>query len=144
VQQPVDAVEVVLLAVAEALLLEAGSDPRPQEQFVEWPSEVVFRAARDAVDHALHVVQRGDHEYGDVLPRLAGLEAVQHGEAVHPRHEDVEEDQVERGVLEFAQRLLSAGSHRDEVPQLAEEQLEQFAVGAVVIDDEEASALRRR
>jgi hypothetical protein len=82
------------LVVVEPLLLQAGAHPRLQQHGVERLAQVVVGAELDAPHHALHLVQGGDHEHGDVASRGIALDLLEHGEAVQVRHHDVEEDEV--------------------------------------------------
>ena len=82
--------------IAPALLLETGADPRLQQHRVEWLGQVVLRAELNTAHHAVEVVERRDHDHRDVAQPGIELEAPQDLEAVHVRHHDVEQDQVDR------------------------------------------------
>ena len=86
------------LLVVQALLLQAGADPRLQEHRVERLGQVVLGAELDAAHHAVHLVQRRDHEDRDVAQRGIGLEPLEHGIAVQVRHHDVEQHEVDGGA----------------------------------------------
>ena len=62
--------------------------------------QIVLRTLRDAAYYAALVGQRRDHDHWDVPPRLVRLHAPKHRVAVEPGHHDVEQDKVERFVLE--------------------------------------------
>jgi hypothetical protein len=81
---------VTRVLVVQALLLQAGADPRVQQHGVERLAEVILGAELDAADHALHVVQRRDHQDRDVAQRGLGLQPLEHGVTVEVGHHDVE------------------------------------------------------
>ena len=61
--------EVGALLIAQALLLEAGADPRPEQHAVERLRQIVLGAELDAADHALDLVHGRDHDHRDVAQR---------------------------------------------------------------------------
>ena len=125
-------------------LLEAGPDPGAQQHRVHRLEQVVLRAHLDAPGHAVHLLDRGHHDHREVPQARVGREGGQHLVAVHLRHLDVEQDQVDRALgaaLTRASRPFSAERHG--VPELLEGAAEQEAVDPVVVDDEEVAAWGR-
>ncbi len=84
--------------IPQALLLEAGADPGPEQHDVAGLGQVVLRAELDRADDAGDLVERRDHQDRDVPPVRILLEALQHGRAVEVGHHDVEKHQVHRLV----------------------------------------------
>ena len=87
--------QIFLLALAPALALEAGIDAGAQEHEVERLRQVVLGARLDAADHRLGLAQARDHDHRDAVEPLVGLQPLEHLEAVHVGHQQVEEDEVE-------------------------------------------------
>ena len=60
---------------------------------------VVFRTQFDTFHHAVEVVKRRNNEDGDVTEIWIALKLLQDLIAVHTRHHDIEQDQVELACL---------------------------------------------
>ena len=99
-----DPFQVAALAIAPALALQAGADPRPQQDGVERLRQIVLCAALDAPDHAVGLLQAGDHDHRDVVQPLIGFEAFQHLETVQLGHQEIKQDEVELLDRENLQR----------------------------------------
>ena len=92
--------------------------------------------------HAVHLVERRDHEDRNVAEVLVALEALEDVVAVEPGHQHVEEHEIERAGGERGQRVLAAARGGDLVPLPAEATGEQLARRRVVVDDEDGAVLR--
>ena len=83
----------------------------------------------------------GQHDHRQIVVGLVGLEGFHHLEAVHDGHLQIEQDQVVAVVAvqrTDLQRVL-AGAHGG-VAGLAEQTLEQFHVGILIVDDQDPGA----
>src|SRR5437762_2692323 len=105
----------------------------------EWLQQVVHRADLEGADRVL-VVGGGEH---DVPRRLA--ERLQHLEAVHPRHLDVEEDEVRALLLDQPEGLHAVGRLPEEahVVQAGQETDQAVARQLLVVDDHGADGAHR-
>ena len=84
------------------------------------------------------VVVDGGHENdGSVGRNLVGI--TQHFDAIDVRHLDVGDDHVEQGALDLAPRSIAAGHGFDFVAFAAQGDVEQFADGALVVADQNAT-----
>ncbi len=64
----------------------------------------------DAFDHTVDVVHGGYHDYRDGLPRIARFHMVKNSTAIHSRHADVEQHQVDLPTgIQKAHDLFAAG-----------------------------------
>ena len=91
-----EAAHQLLLLVAQALLLQAGADARLQQHRVHRLGQVVLGAQLDAAHDAVQPFERprSRSPAGRAAARSA-CQLLQHLEAVHLRHLDVEQQQVE-------------------------------------------------
>src|SRR5262249_8701781 len=112
---PLDLFQVAGLAIAEAFLLQAGSDAGSQQHRVERPRQVVIGTHLDAADDTVHLVQGRDHDHRQMAKFRVGLELLQDLQAVGFRHDDVEQDQVEGLGAEQLQGLPAVLGDRDSV-----------------------------
>jgi hypothetical protein len=80
------------------------------------------------------VVRRHHH---DPRPRGGVAEPAQQLQAVHPRHPDVEEDEVEAPAGDAGEGRLSVGGGVDAVARRAQLEADQLARRAVIVDDED-------
>ena len=130
----------VCLLIAEALLLQARADARAEQHRVEGLRQVVLRAELDAPHHAVHLVERRDHQDGQLPQRRVALELPEHLVAVDAGHHDVEQDQVDgrrRVTPEGLERGLPVGGrvHREAFTDEATGQ--EIAITLVVVDNQD-------
>ena len=128
--------------VAQPLLLERGAEPSLEQHRVERLEQIVDRAELDAAHHAVHLVERRDHDHRKIAQTRLILEPVQHPIAVDLRHHHVEQNQVEFLTAEPRDRFLAVVGGLD--PGVAFEleiEREGVAVVVVVIDDQDARPL---
>ena len=71
------------------------------------------------------------------------LEPLADGDPVEPRHIHVEQDEVGLARGDRLERLDPVGGLHDLVPQLVEVRLEQLAIRALVVDDEDERLMDR-
>ena len=128
------------LGVVQALAGERRRDPRLEDRGIDGLGQVVGGAHLEAADGAVQLVDAGDHDdrqvpqgriVGDRRERLV---------AVHDRHDDVEQDHVDRRLLGIAQpieRLLTVLRIDGLVPDPPQQPAEQLAVEGGVVDDED-------
>ena len=88
---------------------------------------------------ALDLVDGGDHDDRDRPQRGVRPQALEHLEAVHLRHHDVEEHEIDRARREDLERRASVDGGLDLVAQRLEPPGEEVAVGLDVVDDQEAA-----
>ena len=78
--------------------------------FLEWLQNVVVRAGADGFERDRNVVHRRDHDHRDV--RIVQAQLAQKLQAVHLRHHDVAQDQVERVFAESFEAQLAVRAGR--------------------------------
>ena len=66
---------------------------------------MILGSRLDAADDALVIVDRGDHDHGNVTQCSVPLHLVEHLEPVHVRHDDVEQHKVDPAGPHRRQRL---------------------------------------
>ncbi len=132
------------LLIVKALLLQARADPRLEQHGLERLAEVVLGPELDAAHHAVHLVQRRDHEDRDVAKGRIGLEPLEHRVAVEVRHHHVEQHQVHGRPGERGQRGPPAGRGEDLVVLAPKPAGEHVAVVLVVVHDQDHPAVRDR
>ncbi len=105
--------------------------------------EKIVGAGVEAAHPVARLVERGDHDHGNVLGDRIGLEAPAHLEAVHVRHHHVEQHEVAFGALADRQRLGAVRrAHHVEIFG-GELRLEQAQVRRHVVDHENPGGHRR-
>lgn len=127
----------VALLISQALLLEARRHPGPQQHRVDGLEQVVLGAHLDTARDAVDFVDRRHHDDGNVAQLAVGLERLQRLVAVHLRHFDVEQHQIDRVVAQDLERLPSVLGKADPVLELFEELGDEQPVDAVVVHHED-------
>jgi hypothetical protein len=125
----------------EALPGQRRRDPGLENRRVDRLGEVVRGAHLEAADDAVELVDAGDHDDRQVLQGGVRSERRQHLVAVHLRHDDVEEDHVDRRRGRVAEALERFASVRglDRLMADPPQQLrEQLPVEGRVVDDEDS------
>src|SRR5262249_14213804 len=92
---------------------QAGADAGTQQGRIERFGQVVFSAQLDAANDAVDLVDGGNHNDGDVPQALIRLHCREHLVAVHVRHHDVEQHEIERPGVEQLQGLPPIGGGSD-------------------------------
>ena len=101
-------------------------------------AEIAFGAGGESFDDASFAAFGGDHDYGDAFGCGDGGESFEELEAVHYRHVDVAEDDVEGAFLNFDEGFGAVAGFEDfaEVEAgLAEGAFDDFAHNGGVVDD---------
>jgi hypothetical protein len=114
----------LLLAIAGALFVERSTETRFQQSRVEWFRKIIFGAELETAHDRIEFAQGRDHDDRNVAQLGVSLEAFEHFVAVHFRHHDVEEHEIDLGVAQMIERRLPARRDHDCValpPQLARE-----------------------
>ena len=133
--------EVGVHLVVQPLPFQAGAEARLQQHLIERLEQVIDRTELDAAYDAGHLVERRDHDDGQVVQAPLILQPAQHLIAVDLRHHHVEQDDVEAFLVQPRDRLLSVLGDLDiGVALQLEIERERVAVVVVVIDDEDAGA----
>ncbi len=128
---------VSLLLVAEGFLFQARADACAKDRGVEWLREVILGAGLDAADNALNLIQRGDHDDGNVTQLFTGLQLQEGRIAVHTRHDQIEEDEVERLLFKDIERGPPVVGLGDGVALAGEAFCKHLAILLIVVDDED-------
>ena len=128
----------------QPLPFEQRADARAQQHRVERLEQVVLRAHFDRAHHAVDLVQRGDDDHRHRPHALVPPHPFQHLKAVHHRHHDVEQHEVEGLRGDAVERDLAVRRLLDGVPLALQPAAEDVAVGGVVVHDQHARAGRLR
>ena len=119
------------LAPAPQERAHAGDELLARERL----DEVVVGARVQPGDAVRNAVAGGEEQDRQREPLRA--QPPTDGEAVHPRHGDVEDDEVRDGPLNGSERAASVRRRRDIVPFRRERALEHAPNRGVVVDDED-------
>ena len=103
---------------------------------VERLGDVVESTELHGADRRLHGL--GSRQHDDRHARIAAPHLLEQLEAVHARHDDVEEDDVERPGRERLQRV-GARRDRDRVVGVLQDHAQRLAHPGLVVDDEDPS-----
>ena len=120
------------------------ADAGAQDDRVVRLGEEVLRAHFDRPHHVGLVVERGEDDHRDVLQLDAALHRGEHLEAVDPRHEDVEQDEVEALAVEARQGGGAVGLDGGVVPLALQAAGEDLAVVGVVVDHQDSGSAAAR
>jgi hypothetical protein len=135
---------VARLLVVQPLLLQAGADARLQQDGIERLAQVILGAELDAAHHAVHVIERGDHEHGHRSQRGITLELLQHGVPVEVGHHHVEQHEVHGRPRQRVERRAPAGRRLHVVALAPQAASEHVTVVVVVVDDQDHGPRRGR
>ena len=109
-----------------------------QRHIVDGLGEEVIGTRLEATHPVLRLVERGDHDHGNVLGGRVLLDPPAHLDAVDPRHHHVEQHDVGAGALHRLQRVGTIHGGDDLEIFGRELRLEQPDIGEDVVDDEDA------
>ena len=129
--------------VAEPLLAHRGLDPGSEDLGRDGLGQVVGCAHLDAADDAVELIDPGDDDDRQVPQRVVGLERRQRLVAVHDRHDDVQQDDVDRlrsVVAQHRERLATVRRLDGRVTDVGKQPDEQSPVERRVVDDQDAAA----
>jgi hypothetical protein len=122
-----------------AAALEDGADPGHDFARGEGLHDIIVAAELEAEHPVDLVVARGEEEDRQVALRA---QPAADFEAVHPRHVDVEHDEIGPVALDRLERRLAVAGLAGLHPRLAEREGEQLADMGVVVDEEDLVAHR--
>jgi len=116
------------------------SDARDERQVVDRFGEEIVGAGFEPLQQIAGLIERGDHDHGDMLRPEIRLEPPADFEAVHARHHDVEEDDVGRLPAADLEGLCSAVRRPDLEILCHQPRFEQLQIGEHVVDDQNAGS----
>ena len=121
--------------------VEDVADPQKHLLHVQRLREEVLRARHEGPMLDLARDVRGEDEDGWVRRRVeGGLQLLHHGEPVHPRHVEVQDDEIgSESFDETAHLLRLRRGDGVDVPGLGEDPLQEEHVRLLVVDDEDPS-----
>ncbi|MCX6955461.1 MAG: hypothetical protein NTV51_25205 [Verrucomicrobia bacterium] len=119
--------------------LQVGGDAGEDLGRVDGLGDVVERTGLEGAELLLGFVDRRHEEHGHVLALGPGLEVPAGRDAVQARHDEVEQDEVGRGVLQQRERAAATLGDEDLVAGLGERIEQEREVGRGVVDDEDAT-----
>ena len=123
--------------VVQPFALQAGTDAGAQQGRIERLGQVIFRTQLDAADDAVDLVDGGNHDHWNMPQAVACLHCRQHLVAIHVRHHDVEQHEIEWLGIEQLQGLPAVGRGGDVQIALAGKPAAQGeAIVVDVVDDE--------
>ncbi len=124
----------------QELLFEDRPDTRGQKGRIEGFGQIVFRSKLYAAHNSVEFGRGGDHHDRRVFQPPVVLHGLQHLDAVHARHHDVEEHQIERRCAHMIQRLDPVDGLRDCLnAKTLQTSRKDVAIVSIVVDDEDAS-----
>ena len=130
--------------VDQPLPLNQRPDARAQQDGVERLEQVILGAHFDGSDDAVDLIERRDHDYGHRAHAAVLPHPFEHFEAVHHRHHDVEQHDVERLGGDAVERHLSVGRLLDGIPLALQAAAQDVSVRRVVVHHQDARAGRFR
>src|SRR5204863_8765506 len=98
---------------------------------------------RNAAHETGHVVHCRNHDHANVLPFRMRLPALEHTKTINAGHHDIEEDQIERLMLQRFQCVSAVHGTHAPVPEQLELLLEQIEIKRLIIDDEDPRLLQQ-
>ena len=130
----------LLVGVERERVLDAALN----DERVEGTADVVGNAETVAAPDGLAVVVGGDHDDRDLVDPAELVHALEHGKAVHLRHIDVEQHQVDVQILPEHPERLRAVHCLDILVSLAQDGLEHFSVHLRVVNDQDFLSVHSR
>ena len=109
--------------------------PGPDDDGAEGLRDIVHRAQRKPLLLVLDIGQSADQDHGRVFGQDCLLEVLQQSEAVHIRHDDVQENQRESFGLGHAEALLSREAYGHFVIG-GQDGFQVFGLSPAVFDDQ--------
>ena len=108
----------------------------PQQRAVDRLGEVIGRAHRIGAVDRLRILQPGDHQHRQVFPFRQPAQFGTGCETVHPRHDDIEQDDIRRRLPHQLQRLRTACRLEHAVAALLQHLTQNGAHERFVVDDQ--------
>src|SRR6185437_6153920 len=102
--------------------------------------QVILRAELDAAHDVVDSLERRRDDYGNIAQCEVAANLLEHLEAIHFRHLDIEECEVERLAAQRLERDTAVLDGGDAMAEQFEVARQQQAVDLVVVDDEQSSA----
>ena len=133
--------------VLELLAPDLRAHARPQHVEVARLGDVVVGAGAETLDHRCAILDRGQHDDGNVAHARRGLDAPAGLLAADARHQQVEQNAVDRLDGEQLERLLAGAGENHLVAVRAQGVGELLQIGVAVVDREHllrAEQARRR
>ena len=121
---------------------QLGVDARQRHREVDGLGHVVVGALAERLHHVVALRLGRDHDDGQLGRRVGLAHRLQHLEAAHLRHHDVEQHERDLSVLELAQRRPPVLRPAHLEAFLLQAPHEQLAVVGMVVDDEDGVDLR--
>ena len=128
---------VVLEEVAIRFQPQQVAHPDPEFRSVDRFAQELFRSGIEDGQARAAVDLRGHHDDRDIRRGRIGLEQRGKFVSVHPRHHDVEQDQVRRALCNRGKRFIAIGCGEREIAFSLQQCFEQPAVLELVIDDQD-------
>ena len=113
-------------------------DARHQLEVVDRLGQKIVGASLQAAHAISHLVERGHHNDRDMRGRRIAFQPAADLEAVHVRHHDIEQDNVDLAVLAGLDGIgpVQGGQHLEILGQ--QPHFEELHIGGDVVDDEDA------
>ena len=116
-------------------------DAREGHRVVDRLRHVVVGAERERLHDVLAVRLRGHHDDGQGGGGAGQAQGLEHVEAGHPRHHDVEQHEVDRAAPQELEGLRPAGRGEDAEPGALQPPRHEVAVGRQVVHHEDGGRL---
>lgn len=117
---------------------------RAQQNRIERLGQIIFGSAFNAPHDALQFVQSRNHDDRDVARLRVFLQTLQHFVAIHMRHHNVEQHDIERPRRDHFQSLATIFGALNTMPLALQAARQQIAIGFVVIDNQQQATFAQR
>jgi hypothetical protein len=128
--------------VGKGLETDEALDARHELHVVDRLGEEVVGADFETADAVGRLIERGDHQHRNVLRLLAGLQAAANLEAIHFRHHDVEEDDVDVADVAQVQRFDAGRGRLDLEILRSQPRFEQPYIRRNIVNDQHTRCQR--
>jgi hypothetical protein len=122
--------------VAEPALVEGVPETHQHPVAGKWLLDEIERALLGGLDRCADRSMAGHHHHWEGI--VDGPDPIEHFEAVHSRHLDVEQHEIGTFAFDQRQSFLTRGCGEKFVSLVLEGHLQRVANGGLVVDDENA------
>jgi len=130
------------IEIAQAFPIKRGGDPGGEKHRIYGLREEILGAQFNAAHNRIQLVESGRDDYWNMVAGRVLLDFVQHVVSAHPRHIDVEDDEVKFALPQQIEGDLAiAGLSQVVIAKLAEDEADDAAQGFGIVGDQDGSFL---